>query len=245
MMRSTAFASRNSKELLRDPLNLAFGLGFPVIVMLLLTAIQANVPVALFEIHTLTPGLAVFGLSFITLFSGTLIATDRGTSFLARLFASPLTAADFILGYILPLLPMAIAQCAVCFAVAALLGLTINLNVLLALAVLVPAAVLFIAVGLLCGSLFNEKQVGGICGGLLTNLSAWLSGAWFDLNLVGGLFSKIAYVLPFAHAVESARAAVSGEYVQIMPHLWWVIGYAAVILVLAILVFKRKMSREQ
>ncbi|HBL50927.1 MAG TPA: ABC transporter permease, partial [Firmicutes bacterium] len=101
-MKSLAFAARNRKELLRDPLNLAFGLGFPLVLMLLLSAIQANIPVSLFEIEKLAPGLAVFGLSFISLFSGTLIAKDRGTSFLMRLFASPLSASDFILGYTMP-----------------------------------------------------------------------------------------------------------------------------------------------
>ena len=92
-----AFASRNTKEILRDPVNLAFGIGFPLVLMLLLSAIQANIPVSLFEIDKLAPGLAVFGLSFISLFSGTLIAKDRSTSFLARLFSSPLTAIEFIL----------------------------------------------------------------------------------------------------------------------------------------------------
>ena len=63
-MRMLTFARRNIREILRDPLNLAFGLGFPLVLLLLLSAIQANVPVALFEIDHLTPGICVFGLSF-------------------------------------------------------------------------------------------------------------------------------------------------------------------------------------
>jgi ABC-2 type transport system permease protein len=31
-MKTLAFASRNAKEILRDPLNLAFGIGFPLAV---------------------------------------------------------------------------------------------------------------------------------------------------------------------------------------------------------------------
>ena len=76
-MRMLTFAKRNLKEILRDPINLVFGLGFPLILLLLLSAIQANVPVNIFEIDTLTPGITVFGLSFITLFSATLVAKDR------------------------------------------------------------------------------------------------------------------------------------------------------------------------
>jgi ABC-2 type transport system permease protein len=240
----TAFSGRNTKEMLRDPLNLAFGLGFPVVLLLLLTAIQSNIPVNLFQLERLTPGIAVFGLSFIALFSATLISKDRTTSFLMRLFASPMRASDYILGYTLPLIPMALMQALLCYVVAGILGMQLTANVLLAILVSLPAAALFIGIGLLCGSVFNDKQVGGICGALLTNLSAWLSGTWFDLDLVGGAFKKIAYALPFAHAVDAGRAAMSGDFSAIMPHLWWVIGYAIVALVAAVLVFRKKMLSD-
>lgn len=243
-MKVLAFASRNRKELLRDPLNLAFGIGFPVVLLLLLSAIQSNVPVSLFKIRSLAPGIAVFGLSFISLFSGMLIAKDRSTSFLIRLFASPLSASDFILGYTLPLLPMAIVQSIICFIVSYFLGLSVNVNLLLALIILIPAAILFIAIGLLAGSLLTDKQVGGVCGALLTNLVAWLSGTWFDLNLVGGAFKNAANAFPFVHAVDAARAAVAGDYASIFPHLLWVIAYAVVILSLAIYVFNEKMRSD-
>lgn len=244
-MRMRVFASRNIKEMLRDPINLSFGIGFPLVLILLLSAIQANVPVSLFEIDQLTPGIAVFGLSFISLFSGMLIAKDRSESLMMRLLTSPMRASDFILGYTLPLIPIAVAQNIISFAVALVLGLKISLNLLLTIVVLLPAAVLFIGIGLLCGTVFNDKQVGGICGAVLTNVSAWLSGTWFDLNLVGGAFQSIAYALPFVHAVEAARAAVNGNYGDIFPHLWWVIGYAVGIVVIAVLVFKKKMNSDE
>lgn len=244
MMKTIAFATRNSKELVRDKLSLIFGIGFPVILLLLLTAIQSNVPVELFVIDQLAPGIAVFGLSFISLFSGLLIAKDRTSSFILRLFISPLTSSNFIFGYTFPLLPMAILQIIVCFTVSFVLGLTVSINVLLAIIVLIPAAILFIGIGLLFGSLFTDKQVGSVCGALLTNLTAWLSGTWFDLDLVGGLFKKIAELLPFVHAVEAGRAAISGDYSAVLPHLWWGIGYAVVVMYIAIIVFTKKMSSD-
>lgn len=243
-MRSTAFATRNHKEMVRDPLNLAFGIGFPLVILLLLSALQQNIEIELFVIDQLVPGVAVFGFSFISLFSGMLIAKDRSSSFLMRLYTGPLTAPDYIVGYTLPLIPMAILQVAITFIAGSFLGLQVTLNVLLSVIVLLPTAVLFIGIGLLAGSIFNDKQVSGICGALLTNLSAWLSGTWFDLNLVGGWFKEIAYVLPFAHAVDAGRAAISGEYASILPHLWWVIGYSAVIMVVAIFAFRKKMSGD-
>lgn len=243
-MKSLVFASRNSKEILRDPLNLAFGIGFPLVLLMLMSAIQANIPVDLYLIEQLAPGIAVFGLSFISLFSGTLISKDRSSSFLVRLFASPLSASDFILGYVLPLLPMAIVQCVICFVTSFLLGLSPSINVLIAIVVLIPAAILFIGIGLLAGSIFNDKQVGGICGALLTNVSGWLSGTWFDLNLVGGAFKKIAYALPFANAVDAARAAIAGNYSEIIKPLLIVVAYAIVILTIAIIIFRKKMSSD-
>ena len=241
-MRLLAFSGRTAKEILRDPLNLGFGIGFPVVLLLLLSAIQANVPVSLFEIQHLAPGIAVFGLAFLTLFSATLIAKDRESAFLARLYTTPLTAADFILGYLLPILPIALAQSVICYAVAAVLGLRITVNILYAVLLMVPVSLFFIAVGLLCGSVMNVKQVGGVCGALFTNLSAWLSGTWFDLELVGGAFKKIAYALPFVHAVELERAALNGNFSDILPHLVWVLCYAVVAAALAVWLFLRQMK---
>ena len=243
-MRMLTFANRNAKEILRDPLTVAFGLGFPLVLILLLSAIQANVPVSLFEIAHLTPGITVFGLSFMTLFSATLIAKDRGSSLLQRLYTTPLTPLDFILGYTLPIIPFAVAQSIVCYIVAILLGLDITVNILYAVLFIIPISVLYIALGLLCGSILGDKQVGGICGALLTNLSAWLSGTWFDLNLVGGVFQKIAYTLPFLHAVETERAILAGNFADIFPHLWWVVGYAIAALAIAVLLFLRQMRKQ-
>lgn len=241
-MKSFILANRNAKEILRDFMNLAFGLGFPLIILFLLSAIQANIPVDLFVIDKLIPGIIIFGLSFISLFSGMLIAKDRKTSFLMRLFTAPLSATDFIIGYTLPLIPMAILQIIICFIASFFLGLPFNINILLSLLVFLPSIILFIGIGLLSGSIFNDKQVGGICGALLTNLTAWLSGTWFDLNLIGGWFKKIAYALPFAHAVDAGRATIAGDYSLILPHLWWVIGYATLIMIIAIFAFKKKMN---
>ncbi len=243
-MRMWAFSSRTAREILRDPLTLFFGLGFPLILLCLLTAIQANVPVSLFEIERLTPGIAVFGLSFITLFSATLISRDRETAFLWRLYTTPLTAADFILGYALPIIPIAAVQSAVCYTAALFMGLRLSAAVIYAVLFIIPVSLFYIALGLLCGSVLSVKQAGGICGALLTNLSAWLSGVWFDLDLVGKAFKRIAYLLPFVHATELERAVTAGEYSHILPHFIWVLGYTAVTAAAAVLLFLRQMKKQ-
>ena len=224
-MKTMAFASRNAKEILRDKTSLGFGIGFPVILLLLLSLIGANAPVDMFQIDKLTPGIAVFGMSFISLFSGMIIAKDRTSSFIMRLFASPMGAGDFIAGYTLPLIPMTVVQVLICFAAAMILGLSPSFNILLTVLVSIPAALLFIGIGLLCGS-------------------AWLSGTWFDPAMVGGVFEKLAECLPFLHAVDAGRYALAGEYSRIMPELTWVLAYAAVVDVIAVLVFRHKMKSE-
>ena len=243
-MRLLTFSRRTAKEILRDPLNLCFGLGFPLVLIGLLTAIQVNIPVPLFELDHLTPGITVFGLSFMTLFSAVLISKDRESALLQRLYTTPLTATDFIFGYTLPILPIAVAQGVVCYIVAALLGLKLGITVLYALLFVIPVALFFIALGLICGSVFTSKQVGGICGALLTNLSAWLSGIWFDIDLVGGAFRKIANVLPFVHAVELERAVFNADYSNILPHLWWVLGYTVAAVIGAVFLFLRQMKKQ-
>ena len=243
-MRIITFANRCAKEILRDPINLAFGLGFPLALLVLLSAIQANIPVSLFGINILTPGITVFGLSFMTLFSATLIARDRESGLLQRLYTTPLTAIDFILGYMLPILPIAIGQTVICYLFAIPLGLEVSANLMYAVIGIIPIAIFYIALGLLCGSVLGVKQVGGICGALLINLSAWFSGVWFDINIVGGTFKKIANALPFVHAAELEKALFNGNIDGAVLHILPTVLYGVLITVVAVLCFLRQMKKQ-
>ena len=243
-MRMMTFAKRCTKEILRDPINLGFGLGFPLVLLLLLSSLQANIPVSLFEIDTLTPGITIFGLSFMTLFSATLIAKDRESALLQRLYTTPLTGFDFIIGYMLPILPIALGQTVICYLFAIPLGLTFSVNIIYAVIGIIPMAIFNIALGLLCGSVLGVKQVGGICGALLTNLSAWLSGVWFDLKLVGGAFEKIANALPFVHAVEMEKALFNGNFEGAASHILSVFLYGGLVAVIAVLAFLGQMKKQ-
>ncbi len=243
-MKMLTFARRNAREILRDPLTFGFSLGFPLVLLYLFSAIQANIPVPMFELPHITPGLAVFGLSFMTLFSATLIAKDRESALMARLYTTPLGPTDFILGYMLPILPIAMGQSLVYFGAAVALGLELSVNILYCVLFILPISLLYIGLGLLCGSCLNVKQVGGICGALFTNLSAWLSGTWFDLELVGGTFRDIAYCLPFVHAVELERAVLTGTWGDVLPHLAWVLGYGVAATALAVWLFLKQMKNQ-
>ena len=244
MMKCIKFSQRCFKEILRDPLNLVFGFGFPLILVLLLNTIQKNIPTSLFELENLTPGICVFGLSFMTLFSATLIAKDRETAFLQRLYTTPLTSFDFIFGYMLAFLPIALIQTLLCFIFAMILGLNFRISILWAIIGILPMAFFNITLGLLCGSIFNVKQVGGICGALLTNLSAWLSGVWFDLSLIGGIFEKIAHSLPFYHAVALEQALFHNHYENIFIHLLPICFFCIITFIFAIMIFLHQSKKE-
>lgn len=249
MRRTLVFAGRNTKEIIRDIFTLIFGILFPLVLLVLLSAINKSIPaeagMSLFDINNLLPGVAVFGLSFISLFTATIVSKDRCTSFILRLFTSPLKPSQYIVGYTLPLIPISLMQTIVCYIAAFFMGLEFTPHIFSAILVNIPTAILYIAIGLLCGTVFNDKMVGGVCGALLTNLSAWLSSTWFDIELIGGAFEKIANLLPFIHAVKAGRFALAGEYSQMLPEILWVSGYALVIAVVAVIVFNYKMKQDK
>ena len=243
-MKCMVLSSRTAKEILRDPINLFFGLGFPLVLIFLLSTIQKNIPVSLFEVHKLTPGITVFGLSFMSLFASVIVSKDRESSLLSRLYTTPLRSMDFILGYVLPLIPISILHSLICYSASIPFGLKLSLGVVWALGGNILVSLFFISLGVLCGSVMTSKQVGGICGALLTNLSAWLGGIWFDISLVGGALKKVADVLPFIHAVEMEKALFSGNTDGIGVHVLILSLYTLGITILAVFMFLRQMNNK-
>lgn len=243
-MKMLAFARRCTKEILRDPINLFFGLAFPLILLFLLSALQKNIPVPLFEIESLAPGIAVFGLSFLTLFSATLVAKDRESAFLERLYTTPLSGLDFVFGYLLSVLPLALAQSAVFYLFSFFFGLSVRSEIFCAIIGMIPMTIFHITLGILCGSVLGSKQVGSICGALLTNLSAMLSGVWFDLKLAGSFFERIANMLPFLHATEMEKALLDGNFSLAMVHFLPVFLWSVPIVAAAGIFFFRQMKKQ-
>lgn len=241
MKRTLTFGKRCLKELLRDPLGILFSVGLPLVLLFLMTAIRRSTGEDIFRIEDFGPATAVFGQTFIAMFTGILVAQDRGGAYLARLFASPLTSRNFVLGYSLPLIPISIVQGVICLGASVMLGLPLNFNLLWALLALLPSAVLFIAMGILLGSLLKETQVGGVAS-ILVQLAAFTSGMWFDVRLIGGVFLDISKFLPFLHAVEAVRNAAAGCFSALFPDLLNVGVWAFLCFAAAALVFRHRME---
>ncbi len=216
MNRKMAFASRNIKELLRDPLGYIFCIGFPLIMLVLMTIIDQSIPkesVKTFHIENLAPGVAVFGQMFVMLFTALNISTDRGGTFLMRLYATPMTAGDLTAGYIIPMLIVSVVQCIItfiaAFIISIIIGNTLSIaGMLVCILTLIPSALMFIGFGLIFGVLFNEKTSPGLCS-IIISLGGFFGGIWFDAQSTGGVMLKICKCMPFFYCTKSARSAMT------------------------------------
>lgn len=252
MNKITAFSKRNLLELVRDPLSYIFCLGFPIVMLIIMTLVNESIPaeagITTFHIENLAGGIAVFGLTFIMLFTCLNVARDRAGAFLVRLYATPMRSGDFITGYIAPILIIAVAQLVITFAASLAVSMFTEaaLNVpglLAAMAALIPTAVMLISCGLLFGSLFGEKAAPGLCA-IVISLASFLGGVWFDPDSTGGVLLKICRVLPFYHAVHAARAATALSFDDFWGYIAVTAVYAVVITIAAILVFRTKMKAD-
>ena len=243
-MKAVTFSKRNAKEILRDPLSLIFGVGFPVVLMTAFYFLSKSIEGMpdIFSVGTLAPGMVVFGLSFLSIFLGILISGDRETAFLSRLFASPLTAFDFLFGYALPCIAVGLIQSVISFSFSFLLGFEFSWRLLLCAFALAVDSLLYISFGILSGTLFSQKALGAF-NTIIVNLSAWLSGTWFDLSLVKGGFKKVCEILPFYRAVEAVKSTLSGDFKGASADLAIVLAYSAIIFLISGILFKKKMKK--
>lgn len=218
-MKIAAFASRNAKEILRDPLSYIFCLGFPVIMLIIMTFVNESIPAEagmdIFNIENLAPSIAVFGFTFVMLFTAILISKDRSTMFLARLCGTPLRPMEFFVGYILPVFFIAVMQALITYFAAEIIALATGNSldiggVLLSMLLLLPSALLFIGVGAILGTLFSERAAPGICS-LLITVASILGGIWMDIEAVGGALFAVSRAMPFYWSVQVGQAAVAGD----------------------------------
>jgi len=242
-MRFYSLASRNFKEIYRDPVSILLGLVMPAVLLILFSSIYWRTQVEMFSPQKLTPGLIVFSFAFLMMFSAVLLAKDRQSAFLTRLYTAPLKPSDFILSYILPFIPLAIIQILVCFVIGVMLGATLT-NIFISLLIFLLIALICISLGIIVGALFTVNQVSGI-GALVITIISLFSGAWTPLRVIGGIFETIGYALPFAHGVDAAVALLSGSNLgEVTNNLYVVLIYAVSLFILAILSFKWSMRKK-
>ena len=251
-MKSLVFASRVGKEMRRDPLSYIFCLGFPIIMLVIMSIVDSSIPaqanMTVFRIYNLAPGIAYFGLTFVMLFTGIQVSKDRTTALLLRLYASPMKAADYVIGYTLPILILGIVQMVICFAVSFILGLckdyTFSLSaILFSMLLLLPSLFMFAGIGILFGSAVSEKAAPGLCSIIISAVGI-VGGLWMDMDGIGGTLKKVAEALPFYHGVTLARLPFGDGSAAMSGHLLWTVCFGVLFYILAVVVFTAKMKKD-
>ena len=245
-MRILTLTGRNLKEIIRDPLSLVFTLGFPLLMEVLFYLIFHKMT-SQFEMKFLAPGIVVFSQSFLTLFVGILLATDRNTSFLTRLYVSKAKSYEFVLAYGLAIVPLVAVQSVLFFLVGGILDHSIfGVGMIFAILLSFVTSLFFIAIGILLGSIFNEKSVGGVSSIVIAGQSM-LSGMWFPIGGLGKGILTFMNVLPFRNASMLVQNTVNGIgdlFKDFFLPLIILVAYMVVAFLAAILVFRAKMKSK-
>ena len=240
-MKALNFAQRSLKEIIRDPLSIIFALLLPLFLLFIFQ--QFNIPSEVYSIENFTPGIIVFGFSFITLFTAVLVANDRNTSLITRLCASPMKISDYILGYIISVLPVVILQNVLFFITALLLGLKPNINILFTIIVALPVSLLFVLLGILIGCITTDKSSSGVSS-VIVQLVAFTSGMYFPSDLMGKGFDIICKVLPFSHCLAILKSILNGTDSKLTPSFIILSFYVTVTIFLACFIFSKKMKSD-
>ena len=241
-MRTLNFAKRNFKEIIRDPLSIIFSVLLPLFLLFIFK--QINIPSESYELQNFTPGIIVFGFSFITLFTAMLVSKDRTSSLLIRLGISPMKPIEYILGYMLSIIPLILIQNVLFFILAIALGLSFSINIIWAILISIVVAILFIAIGIILGSLFSEKASSGISS-IVIQLVCFTSGMYFPRELLGDVFSRICEYLPFESCVTIIKGVMNANLESITIRNIIVFSiYTILALIISILIFKEKMISD-
>ena len=252
--RTISFAKRNIKEMSRDPLSYIFCIAFPLVMLVIMTVVNSSIPAeagqTIYRIDNLAGGVIIFGQTFVMLFTALAVANDRAGSFLIRLFATPMKSREFTTGYILPMLIISMIQSALtivaAFVISLITGYQLSIpGLLLSIVTTIPSALMFIAIGMIFGTLFNEKAAPGLCS-VIISLGSFVGSIWFDAEKAGGVMYDICRFMPFFYCTKTARSTISLDFSFkgfLLP-LLIVACSAAALMVIGILVFRRKMKAD-
>lgn len=237
---------RNLKEILRDPISLIFTIGLPLIMEILFYFIFHKLT-SQFEMKYLAPGIVVFSQSFLTLFIGLLISLDRSSSFLTRLYVSKAKSHEFIISYALAVIPIVLVQSILFFLIGGIINQAIfKIEMIYAILLSIITSLLFLGLGILFGSLCNEKSIGGVSS-IIISMHSVLSGMWFPTEGLDSGFIKVMNILPFKNTtilVQNTLNGINNIFNDFLKPLIIILTYTILIFLLAIVVFKKKMKTK-
>ncbi|MBR2375657.1 MAG: ABC transporter permease [Clostridia bacterium] len=217
MHRAFNFFKRNLKEIFRDPVIYIFCLGFPLVMLILFYALNkfTNGNTLIFELQALLPGVMLFSYSFVMLTLGLIVSKDRQTFFLKRLYSSPMKVSDFIFGYVLVGVLIGILQIVLCFVAGLILSISAGVQFLSVGEILLltlwqmPMLIMNVFLGVLFGTLFNDKTAPGICS-VFISFAGILGGCWMPIESMGA-FETFCRCLPFYPSVYIGRVITNAQ----------------------------------
>ena len=246
LSRILTLTKRNLQEIIRDPLSLVFTLVLPLFMEILFYLIFHNLTEQ-FQMKYLAPGIVVFSQAFLTLFTGLLLSVDKNTSFLTRLYVSKAKSYEFIFGYALSVIPITLVQSILFFLVGGIFDSSLfSLGMVLAILLSIVTSLFFIGMGILFGSICNEKSIGGVSSIVIVGQSV-LSGMWFPVEGLSSGMITFMKVLPFKNAtilIQNMIIGINDSFNDFLLPLIIVLIYTILAFIVAILVFKNKMKEK-
>ena len=178
---------------------------------------------ALRYVDWLFPGILGMNMMFSCLFGvGYVVLRYRKSGFLKRLYATPLTAFEFLSAQVLSRLGLILFVTVILYlGIGAIIRFHNAGSSVLLLLLAIMGALSMIALGLTIAARFSSEE---LVGGLL-NLLTWpmmlLSGIWFSLEGSPRWVQWVAHVFPLTHVLDAARAVMldGAGVAQIAPHL--------------------------
>ena len=217
-MKTLTFMKRNLKEMTRDPLIYIFCAGFPIFMVLIFQIILkytgGNTPI--FEVKSLIPGIMMFSYSMLMLIAALLISKDKTSSFLKRLYTSPMKSHNYIIGYFVPFMIVGLVQSIICIILGYIFGATSGSGFvsfgesLLLILEMLPMMFINIFIGMILATLLNEKSAPAVTS-IFISLSGIIGGAWMPLETMGD-FEKVAECLPFYPSVYLGRIITNATH---------------------------------
>lgn len=189
------------------------------------------------------PGIIVFGLLILIPTSARTMVRDKEKGFLARLLTTPTRPVEFISGYLLCLVVIAIAQIIIFMVGAWSLGMDIVGSMWLAFLVFFFTGLCSIGIGMVVASLTrSENQAEPLCW-LFAMPLAMLSGCWFSIELLPSYLRAVASAFPYAHTIAAARAVlIRGVGLEaINTDMLFLVGWAVVVFLIGVILFRRSM----
>jgi ABC-2 type transport system permease protein len=203
-----------------------------------------NIETEITQIDFIGPGIIIFGLLIIIPTSARIMLRDKESRFLNRLLTTPTRPWEFISGYSLSMIIIAIAQIVIFILLARWFGMDIVGNIGLAFFIFLLTAICSIGVGMVVASLSKSENQGESLSWLFSMPLAIISGVWFSKEFMPLYMQTIADIFPFSHAVEAARAVITrgSGFESVASDVYFLIGWAIVIFAIGIILFRQTMK---